>query len=177
MTSAQGSGSLPGSDGEAGRRASGTRRIGRWLGWWLILMVFWVITDDSIALAELLAGAGAAAVGAGLVEIASHQAAVWFGFRLAWLPRALGLPRQVLAETGIVFAALWRRLVHGEEPADGFVAEPARYGPDTPEGRLRRAAIVGARSLAPNSFVLGIDKDRDVIVVHMLVQVGSEQSS
>jgi multisubunit Na+/H+ antiporter MnhE subunit len=176
MTSAQRSGSRPGSDGEPGRRASGARRVAAWLGWWVVLLAFWVVTDDSIAVAELLAGAGAAAIGAVLVEVASHQAAVRFGVRSAWLPHALGLPRQVLAETGVVFAALWRRLVHGEEPPSGFVAEPARYGPDTPEGRLRRALLVGARSLAPNTFVLGIDPDRDVIVVHKLVQRDGERS-
>ncbi len=137
-------------------------------------MAFWMIIDDSIALAELLAGAGAAAIGAALVETASHQASVRFGVRLAWLPRALGLPRQVLAETGVVFAALWRLVAHGQEPRSGFVSEPARYGPDTPEGRLRRALLVGARSLAPNTFVLGIDRERDVMVVHKLVQGDSE---
>ena len=29
--------------------------------------------------------------------------------------------------------------------------------------------LVGGRSLAPNTFVLGIDEDRDVMVVHQLV--------
>jgi multisubunit Na+/H+ antiporter MnhE subunit len=138
-------------------------------------MAFWVIIGDSIAPAELLAGAGASAIGAVLVEVASHQASVRFRVRSAWLPYALGLPRQVLAETGVVFAALWRRLAHGEEPPSGFVAEPARYGPDTPEGRLRRALLVAARSLAPNTFVLGIDRERDVMVVHKLVQGDSER--
>jgi multisubunit Na+/H+ antiporter MnhE subunit len=140
-----------------------------WLGWWIVLMAFWVITDDSIAPDELLAGAGAAALAAVLVDLASHQASVTFGIRLAWLARALGLPRQVLIETWIVFAALWRRIARGEEPRSGFVAQPVDYGPDTPEGRMRRALLVGACSLAPNSFALGIDRDRDVMVIHKLV--------
>jgi multisubunit Na+/H+ antiporter MnhE subunit len=29
--------------------------------------------------------------------------------------------------------------------------------------------LVGANSLAPNTIVLGIDRDRDVMVVHQLV--------
>ena len=33
----------------------------------------------------------------------------------------------------------------------------------------RRALLVGGRSVAPNSFVLGIDPDRDVMVIHQLV--------
>ena len=82
---------------------------------------------------------------------------------------AAGLPRQVVTETGIVFAALWRKLVHGQDPRSGFVAETASYGPDTPEGRMRRALLIGGRSLAPNAFVLGIDRERDLMVVHKLV--------
>jgi hypothetical protein len=33
----------------------------------------------------------------------------------------------------------------------------------------RRALLVGGRSLAPNSFVVGIDAGRDVMLVHQLV--------
>ena len=132
-------------------------------------MAFWVITDDSIALDELLAGAVAAALGALLAEVASHQAAVSFRVRIGWLARALRLPGQVVTETALVFAALWRRTVRGEEPRSGFVTESIRYGPDTPEGSMRRALIVGGWSLAPNTFVLGLDRDRDQLVAHKLV--------
>jgi multisubunit Na+/H+ antiporter MnhE subunit len=156
-------------DGNAPAKGTVPGRAVAWLGWWVVLMAFWVITDDSIGLDELLAGAGAAALGALLAEVAAHQASVSFGIRFAWLRRAAGLPRQVLAETGIVFAALWRKLAHGQDPRSGFVAEPARYGPDTPDGRMRRALLVGARSLSPNSFVLGIDRDRNLMVMHKLV--------
>ncbi|MGN6795192.1 MAG: Na+/H+ antiporter subunit E [Streptosporangiaceae bacterium] len=155
--------------GEVRRGRSVVRRVMAWLGWWIVLMAFWVITDDSIAPDELLAGVGAAALAALLVDLASHQAAITFGVRLAWLQRAVGLPRQVFTETGIVFAALWRRLTHGEQPCSGFVAEPAAYGPDSPDGRIRRALLIAARSLSPNTFVLGIDRERDLMVVHKLV--------
>lgn len=156
-------------DGNAPAKGTVTGRAVAWLGWWVVLMAFWVITDDSIGLDELLAGAGAAALGALLAEVAAHQASVSFGVRFSWLRRAAGLPRQVLTETGVVFAALWRKLARGQDPPSGFAAEPARYGPETPEGRMRRALLVGARSLAPNTFVLGIDRERDVMVVHKLV--------
>jgi hypothetical protein len=33
----------------------------------------------------------------------------------------------------------------------------------------RRALYVGGQSVAPNTFALGIDKDRDVMIVHQLV--------
>jgi multisubunit Na+/H+ antiporter MnhE subunit len=146
-----------------------SRRIRSWLAWWVVLMGFWVAVDDSIGLAELGAGAGAAALGAFVAEVAGHQAATRFSVRPEWLLPAVKLPVQVARDTVIVFGALWNRLVHGEQPASGFRELPARFGNDTNESVTRRVLLVGANSLAPNTFVLGIDEDRDVMVVHQLV--------
>ena len=55
------------------------RRAAAWLAWWVLLMGLWVAVDDSIGLAELGAGAGAAALGALLAEVAGHQAATRSG--------------------------------------------------------------------------------------------------
>jgi multisubunit Na+/H+ antiporter MnhE subunit len=132
-------------------------------------MSFWVILDDSIALDELLAGAGAAALAATLAELIGHQAATRFRMRAGWVVPALGLPGQVVRDTVVVFAALWRRLAHGEQPPSGFREIPARFGDDSDEGVTRRVLLVGGRSLAPNTFVLGIDRERNVMVVHQLV--------
>jgi multisubunit Na+/H+ antiporter MnhE subunit len=150
-------------------RALAARRIGAWVAWWVLLMSFWVILDDSIALDELLAGAGAAALGAFLAELAGHQAAARFRMRIEWLVPALNLPVQVARDTVIVFAALWRRLAHGTPPPSGFREVPVRYGGDSAEERTRRVLLIGGRSVAPNSFVLGIDRERAVMVIHQLV--------
>jgi multisubunit Na+/H+ antiporter MnhE subunit len=150
------------------------RRLGAWLLWWVLLMSLWVILDNSIALDELLAGAGAAALGACLAEVASYQAATRFRMRIEWLIPALSLPGQVVRDTVIVFAALWRRLARGEEPASGFRELPVRYGSNTAEGKTRRALYVGGQSVAPNTFALGIDRDHDVMIVHQLVVTRGE---
>ncbi len=151
------------------RRREFARRAGSWLGWWVVLMAIWVIVDDSTGRDELIAGALAAAVSAALTEVASHQAGVGYRIRIGWLAAAVRLPGQVLRETVVVFGALGRRIAAGTEPAGGFVAEPVRPGPDTERGRTRRALLVGAQSLSPNKFVLGIDADRGVLISHKLV--------
>jgi multisubunit Na+/H+ antiporter MnhE subunit len=145
------------------------RRVGSWLVWWVLMMSFWVMLDDSISTDELLAGAGAAALAALLAELVTYQAATRFRMRIEWLVPALSLPGQVVRDTAVVYRALWRRLVRGEQPPSAFIELPARYGDDSPEGMTRRALLVGGTSVAPNTFVLGIDKDRDVMVVHRLV--------
>jgi multisubunit Na+/H+ antiporter MnhE subunit len=150
-------------------KAPFARRAGAWLTWWVLLMSFWVILDDSIAADELLAGAGAAALAAFLAELVTHQAAARVRIRARWVVRVIELPGQVAGDTVIVFAALWRRLAHGEEPPSGFRRLPVRYGDDTAEGRTRRALLIAGKSIAPNSIAAGLDKDTDTMVIHQLV--------
>jgi len=145
------------------------RRARSWLVWWVILMAFWVIVDYSILRAELLAGAAAAALGAFMAEVACCQAGVRFHMRARWLLPALRLPGDVARDTLIVFGALARRLVRGEQPDSGWREVPVRVGDDSPAGVTRRVLLVGGRSVAPNMYVAGIDKSRGVMIVHQLV--------
>lgn len=161
--------------GEPRQRQRGlpvARRVGSWLVRWVLMMSFWVMIDDSVNTDELLAGAGAAALAALLAELITYQAATRFRMRIEWLVPALSLPGQVVRDTVTVYAALWRRLVRGEQPPSAFLEVPVRFGDDTPEGVTRRTLLVGGTSVAPNTFVLGIDRDRGVMVVHRLVAEG-----
>jgi multisubunit Na+/H+ antiporter MnhE subunit len=158
---------------ESGKREPAARspaaRAGAWLAWWLVLMSFWVALDDSLAADELLAGAGAAAIAALAADLACHQAAARVRMRWRWLGPALRLPGQVAGDTVTVYAVLWRRLARGEQPGSGFVTEPVRYGDDTAEGMTRRVLLIGARSVAPNEFALGIDAETNTMLLHRLV--------
>lgn len=132
-------------------------------------MSFWMWLNDSLGTDEMLAGAGAAALAATFAELVSYQATTRFRMRFEWLAGALRLPGQVASDMVTVYRALWRVLVRREQPASAFVTEPARFGDDTAEGVTRRVLLIGAKSLAPNAFALGIDSDTDTMVLHQLV--------
>ena len=168
-------GPLAGEPRERRRDLPVARRVGSWLVWWVLLMSFWVMIDDSLNTDELLAGAGAAALAAAFAELVTYQAATRFRPRIEWLAPALRLPGQVVGDLIIVHRALWRRLAHGEQPPSAFLELPARPGDGTPEGTTRRVLLIGGTSIAPNTFALGIDSERDVIVVHRLVPQDTEQ--
>jgi multisubunit Na+/H+ antiporter MnhE subunit len=147
------------------------RRVAIWLTWWVLMMSLWVAVDDSFESDELLVGAGVAAFAALAAELVGHQAEVRLRIRAAWLVRALGLPGQVVRQTFLVFAALAAVLFTKAPPPRGRFRElPVQYGDDTPLGVTRRVLLTGARSLAPNEFVLGIDAERDVMITHQLVE-------
>src|SRR5580704_12537563 len=145
-------GPLAGEPRQRQRNLPAARRVGSWLVWWVLMMSFWVMIDDSVQTDELLAGAGAAALAAVFAELVTYQAATRFRMRTGWLGPALRLPGQVVADTIIVYRALWRRLAHGEQPPSAFLELPARFGDDTPEGVTRRTLLIGGTSLAPNTF-------------------------
>jgi multisubunit Na+/H+ antiporter MnhE subunit len=145
------------------------KRVGSWLAWWASLMSLWLVLDYSLAVAELLVGAGVAAVGAFVTELVAYQAASHFRMRTQWLVPVFHLPARVARDTIIVFGALFKRLVHGEEPASGFLAVPKAWGNESAQDLTRRVLLVGGSSVAPNTLVLGIDRERDVMVVHHLV--------
>jgi multisubunit Na+/H+ antiporter MnhE subunit len=160
---------LAGEPRERRTEISATGRAATWLAWWIVLMSLWVAVDDSFASDELLAGAGAAAIAALVAETACHQAALRLRLRPSWLLPALRLPAQVVTDTVTVYRALWRKLVRGENPPAGFAEEPVEPGEDGPAGTARRTLLIGGRSLAPNTFALGIDAERGIMVVHRLV--------
>jgi multisubunit Na+/H+ antiporter MnhE subunit len=140
-----------------------------WLTWWVLMMSLWVAVDDSVAPDELLAGAGAAALAAMTAAVVSRQARIRFRITAAWLPRALALPGQVVSDTIAVFAVLARTVAGKAPPRGAFREVPVRYGDDTPLGVTRRVLLTGARSLTPNAFVVDMDAERDVMLVHELV--------
>lgn len=145
------------------------RRVGSWVMWWVLLMSLWVWMDDNLGLAELLAGAGAAALGAFGAEAVQYQSATYFRLRIEWLTPALRLPGRLARDTALAVAVVWNRVVHGREPPSGIRQIPVRYGDDGPEGVTRRVLITAGASFTPNTFVLGLDPERNAMVVHDLV--------
>ena len=126
-----------------------------------------------------LAGPGLQAVIAGLVAAALAAAAplavAWKGHPQAPPPRfdpilvrrALWLPWQVLIDTGKVMIALARSLA-GHAPVGRFVREPLPPHARDRQAIGARAFVVAAGSLAPNGYVLGID--REALLVHRLLE-------
>ena len=162
-------GPLAGEPRERKREVPTSRRVRSWLVWWVLMLAFWVIIDDSVETDELLVGAGAAALAALVAELVTYQAAARFQLRIRWLVPALRLPGQVARDMVIVYGALWRRLARGEQPPSAFLELPARFGDDSAQGVTRRTLLIGGTSVAPNTFVLGIDSATNLMVVHRLV--------
>ena len=150
------------------RQVPMARRAGSFIAWWVVLMAFWVWVDDSLSLPELLAGAGAATIGAVAAELVQSATGTRFRPRAEWFSPVVRLPQKVIVDTAVVMGALWRLVVSGEVPPSRF-HEVALGKAEGPGGVSRRAVVTALWSFAPNVFALGIDRRRGTITVHELV--------
>lgn len=144
-------------------------RLAHWFAWWIALVLLWQLFVNTFAMPEVLAGLGAAAIAATAAEIVREQGLIHFRPQLRWLVRARKLPLAVIVDCGVVMGALWRRVGRREPVKGAFTAFPFVSGGDDAEAAARRALYVLAISLTPNTFVIGIDRENDVMLVHQLV--------
>ena len=142
------------------------------LGTWALLFGVWMLLVDTDTLPELLAGAGAAALAAAGSELVRAQKIAQVRVRFRWLARAWRPFARIPLDVGVVIWALLRpRTVRGEFRALRFRA-PGEDPDDS--GRRAFAAVFG--SLAPNTYVIGTDPSRRVLIVHQLVRRGGTET-
>lgn len=143
------------------------RHVLPWLAWWLALFWLWFLLVGEWNREQVVAAAVAAAIAAGLAELARVRTG--FAARLsprdlAVLPKALGM---VFVDFGILVRALLvsvarRRVVRGElisREADGAVARGV--GP--------RAWTVLVAAYSPNAYVVDLDPETQQVLLHDLV--------
>jgi multisubunit Na+/H+ antiporter MnhE subunit len=138
-----------------------------WLCWWVAMLALYLALVDTRQHPELILGAVVATVGA----TAAH--AIRAARRLPPLPLAMlarAIPRalaRLFIDTAIVLRVA-ARAFRGSIPRGTFVAVPFRGGGDGAHDVARRALTESLGSLGPNQIVLGIDRERDLLVVHQL---------
>ncbi|MDQ6729018.1 MAG: hypothetical protein M3022_01595 [Actinomycetota bacterium] len=145
--------------------------------WWLACAGLWMWLEDTVALANMVDGAVAAAVGATGTTLVYAERLVAFDPRARW---ALGLWRP-LAQFGpdmrMLISALVRALSRGERAPGALRSvrfEPTG-GPGEVSARCALATAVG--SFAPNTIVLDIEPAEEVMLVHQLVPQPRDRTS
>jgi multisubunit Na+/H+ antiporter MnhE subunit len=139
------------------------------LGWWIALFVVWLLLVDSLARPEVAAGPAAALLAAGAALAVRAHTGVRFRPRLGWFRRLAAVPWSVLRDSGILAVALWRRVVRGEHPRSLARLVPTQATGDDPEAAAWRAFATIVTSIAPNTYVIGIDREGGMALVHQLV--------
>lgn len=144
------------------------------------MLAFGVLVGVWIALAgqpddqDLVAGSCAAAVAVVVGFIVSQQGRALPSLQLADLKSLAALPKQVVVETGWVFAATARHAAgHGGGPVGSWstisIAIPASTDAGWRTAR-RDSVLTALLSASPNTIVADIDADAGTAVIHRLVR-------
>jgi hypothetical protein len=151
------------------------RRAVGWSLGWIGAASLYLLLIDTTDLPELLVGAGAAALAATGFVLARERGVTALVSRLRWLARVY---RPVLKVPSDVVALSWlalHQLVAPRATVGEFRAVPFRCGDDAALETGRRALAESFGSFAPNTIIIGVDADREVLIGHQLhVEGGAE---
>ena len=139
-----------------------------WVTWFVLLYALYLLLADNTVLPELLTGVVAAAIGAtGAVVVRAQRARL-----LAPRPRMLaGAWRPLLGVFGDLVPLIRVLVSHGmrRRPSPSRITEtPFTALSDSGEDAAERAFAEALGSLAPNTIVVGLDRERGVLLTHRL---------
>lgn len=141
----------------------------RLCAWWIALAALWLLFVDNVKFPELMTGAAAALIGAVAAEVVHSQSLVRLRVKPSWIRYAWRPLVRVFPDTARVLLVLLRQLVLRRPARGEFRMVAFRSGrPDGAYDMTRRALAKGAGSFAPNAYVVGVDDERDVMLVHQL---------
>jgi len=140
-----------------------------WTLWWLVLFGLWVVMEGTNEAMELAAGAGAAALGATLLELVRRRGLLRFAPGGAAIASAARLPAQILREFWILAVSLALDLARVGGVRSAWVAVPFEAGGDDPVSAGNRALRPLIDNVTPLTIVADVDCDRDVALKHDLV--------
>jgi multisubunit Na+/H+ antiporter MnhE subunit len=134
-------------------------------------MALWLLLTSTLAGSEAIVGVGASAIAATFAEMSREHVAPRFRPRARWLARGWRVPVAMVTDTWLVLLALWGELTGTKRVRGSLRTVPFHHGGERdPRASARRALAEIGVSMTPNTVVIGVDPDRDVLVVHQLVQ-------
>lgn len=153
---------------EGSRPALAARRAFAWTVGWVFAAGLYLLLIDITSLPELIVGAGAAVLAATALELAREQGIVGESVRARWLARIYRPVLRVPVDIASVSAVALRQLVRRAPQVGRFRAVSFACGEEERYESGRHALAEASGSFAPNTFVIGIDADRELILAHQL---------
>jgi multisubunit Na+/H+ antiporter MnhE subunit len=137
--------------------------------WWLVLFGLWVVMQGALEAMELAAGAGAAALGASLLELIRRQGLLRFAPGAAAIASAVRVPGQLLRELSILTTRLALHVTRIRPVRSAWVAVPFEAGGDDALSAGNRALRPLIDNVTPLTIVVDVDCERNVALKHDLV--------
>ncbi|HEX3975204.1 MAG TPA: hypothetical protein VHW96_03020 [Solirubrobacteraceae bacterium] len=141
----------------------------------LLAAAFYMVLIDTVDLPEVYAAIAAVLLAGAGYEAARRQGVAEARVSPRWLARGwrviVSIPRQI---AWVSWQAL-AQLVAPRQTRGTLRAVPFRAGGEGSGDVGRRALAEGLGSLAPNTIVIGIDGEHDLLLVHQLHRRGGRE--
>jgi multisubunit Na+/H+ antiporter MnhE subunit len=158
------------------RLAPLARRVLAWVLGWVFAATLYLLLIDTTSLPELIVGAVAAVLAATGMELAREQGIVGESIRWRWLLRLHRPLLKLPGDVALVSAAALAQLVRRPKRRGEFRAVRFRCGPEDQLASGRRALAEALGSFAPNTIIVGIDHERQLILAHQLHRSGGREA-
>jgi multisubunit Na+/H+ antiporter MnhE subunit len=141
-----------------------------WAASWTVLAAVWLLFTDTKRFPELMLGVAAAAIAATASELVRSQRISPIRPRAAMLARAYRALVRIPVDLALLAVEAVDQAVRPRRVRGTFLALRFRAGDGSPEDLARHALAEAMGSLAPNTIVVGVDDDQDLLLVHQLVR-------
>ena len=152
-------------------------RAAAWLAAGVLAGGLYLLLIDTTSLPELIVAVAAAIIAATGFELAREQhTAGGLTARVRWLRTAHRPLLKVPSDIAAVSLVALRQLVKPRPVNGTFRAVPFRCGPETDLETGRRALAESLGSFAPNTIIVGVDSERELILGHQLRPQGGAEA-
>ncbi|MDQ6805412.1 MAG: Na+/H+ antiporter subunit E [Actinomycetota bacterium] len=136
---------------------------------------FYLLLIDTIDLPELYAGAGAVLLAAAAFEVSREQGLTEAQIDPTWLVGVWRVVVRIPRQLALVSWEALAQLLTRKRSRGAFRVVPFGAGGENPRDAARRALAEALGSLTPNTIVVGIDPDRQLLLVHQLRREGAAE--
>lgn len=141
----------------------------------VLAAAFYMLLIDNVGLPELYAAIAAVLLAGAAAGAARHQGVAEAQLSWRWMARA---PRVLASVPQQIAWVSWEAIVQLVRPRaqrGRFRAVAFRAGGGDAEAVGRRAVAEALGSVAPNTIVIGVDGDSDLLLVHQLHRSGGRE--
>jgi multisubunit Na+/H+ antiporter MnhE subunit len=153
-------------------RQQGGGVVRAWLVWWVLCAALWIALVDRVPPDEMLVGVVAATLGATAAVLVRQQRRLVLRPKARWILRAWRPALDMVRDLRPLAVALVTRGIL-RRTGTGRVHElPFDATGEDPESHAYRVLTATYGSVAPNTIVLDIDRERGKLYAHELVETG-----
>lgn len=139
-----------------------------WALHWAGAFCLWLLFVNTTHVHELWMAAAASTLAATAAEVVREQPFASFRPRITWLLEAWREPWYILQGCALILWVFIKHLFHSEPSVLRQVVFDS--GASDPKSAARRAIAIVYTTTPPNFVVLGIDLDKQVMLVHQVSQ-------